>query len=56
MTKQPDLCNSRKALRLSAVDGRADGMEHSRRWKTHKPATAHEAGTAHLRDESDDPA
>src|SRR6185436_9096219 len=50
MTKQPDLCSSRKVLRLSAVDGRADGMEHSRQWKISKPATACRGGTAHFGD------
>ena len=50
MTKQPDWCSSRKVLRLSAVDGRVDGMENSRQWRMPKPATASRAATAHFGD------
>ncbi len=44
--------NSRKVLRLSAVDGRADGMENSRRMEMMNACHGRpRGGTAHFRDE-----
>src|SRR5436309_1779190 len=55
MTKQPLLWSSRKVLRLSAVDGRADGMENSRQLEVRRDTVGIDASVTRLGAKVDTP-